>query len=100
MVSKVREAEPPPTTIIACVRGRTMAVKVRVELAGGDPLSVTRTVIWLVLGDWACVGVHENNPLPAPMLAPPPTGWLSRLKLSVCGGVSGSLADTWKVMVC
>src|SRR3989442_4906589 len=48
----------------------TMTVKLRVSLAGGEPLSVTWTVIGLMLGPCASVGVQVNTPLVGLMLAP------------------------------
>src|SRR4051794_2541008 len=48
----------------------TTTKKVLVSLKGGEPPSVTRTVIMFVLGPWASVGVHVKMPLVAFTLAP------------------------------
>src|SRR6185295_15915753 len=72
-------------------------VKVRVAFIGGAPLSVTRTVTVLVLGTCAALGAHENKPPLTPIVAPP--GAASRLKLSVWGGLSVSVALTVKLSV-
>src|SRR6185436_13408725 len=69
----------------------TMTVKVLVSLPEGEPLSVTRTVIELVLGPWASVGVQLKRPLLELIEAPLGTP-ASRLKMSVCAGTSLSEA--------
>src|SRR5262245_14956490 len=48
----------------------TTTVKLFVSLNGGEPVSVTRTVIVLVLGPCASLGVHVNRPVLGWMLAP------------------------------
>jgi hypothetical protein len=61
----------------------------------GTPLSCTITESVLVLGACAAVGVQVNTPpgvMLAPVGAPPP-----RLKVSVCGGWSVSVALTVKL---
>src|SRR5580765_5164420 len=69
----------------------TTTMKLRVSLEGGEPSSVTRTVIRLVLGPCASVGVQENTPLVGLMLARAgPPG--SKLKVSVLAGMSASVA--------
>src|SRR6185503_15611892 len=69
----------------------TVIVNVRASLAGGDPSSVTRTVIGLVLGPCASLGVQVKRPLleliEAPLGAP-----ASRLNVRVCAGTSLSEA--------
>src|SRR5436190_327657 len=70
----------------------TMTVKLRVSLEGGEPSSVTRTVIRFVLGPWASVGVQVNTPLVALMLAPVGASG-SKLKVRVLAGRSGSVAE-------
>ena len=48
----------------------TVTENVLVSLNAGEPLSVTRTVMLVIIGPCASVGVHEKIPLEAPMLAP------------------------------
>src|SRR6185503_9218028 len=71
----------------------TTTVKLRVSLSGGAPSSVTRTVIVLVPGPSATVGVQVNTPLLALMLAPAGAPG-SKLKVNVFAGKSGSVAVT------
>src|SRR5206468_2178489 len=59
-------------------------------LRGGAPLSVTRTVIKLVLGPCASVGVQLSTPVLASRRTP--VGAETRPKLSVLAGRSASLA--------
>src|SRR5207247_1595121 len=59
----------------------TTTVKLLVSLDGGAPLSVTRTVIRLVLGPWASVGVHVSTPLLGFKFTP--AGADTRLKVNV-----------------
>src|SRR5580765_6990251 len=74
----------------------TVMVKNRAALRVPNPLSVTRTVIGFVLGPCASVGVQVNTPETGSIAAP--TGApASRLKVRVCAGVSGSVAETVKV---
>src|SRR5437867_11296717 len=47
----------------ALFTSRTTTVKLLVALRGGAPLSVTRTVIRLVLGPCASVGVQLSTPV-------------------------------------
>src|SRR6266571_5667449 len=68
----------------------TTTVKLLVSLDCGAPLSVTRTVIRLVLGPWASVGVQVSTPVLGFKLTPP--GADTRLKVNVFTGKSGSLA--------
>src|SRR5262245_9290436 len=56
----------------------TTARKLCVALSGGEPLSVTRTLIVFALG-WPGLGVHVNTPLLGLMLAP--TGADTRLNV-------------------
>ena len=69
-----------------------------VALRVGEPLSVTTTVIVLVLGPWASVGVQVIRPLAGLMVMP--IGGERRLKVRMLGGRSGSVAeaDTDKVV--
>src|SRR5580765_3676075 len=79
----------------------TMTVKLAVSLSGGEPLSVTRRVMKLMLGSCASVGVQLNTPLLGSRLTP--SGAESRLKVSVLAGrsrsvtalVSTSVASPW-----
>src|SRR5688572_33496118 len=48
----------------------TVTLKLSVSPSGGDLLSVTRTVLRLVLGLCACVGVQDSTPLTGSRLAP------------------------------
>src|SRR5213076_2586328 len=68
----------------------TMTLKLRASLEGGEPLSVTRTVIGFVLGPCASVGVQVNTPVFASRLTP--VGAETRLKVKVLAGTSGSPA--------
>src|SRR5881397_4209753 len=68
----------------------TTTVKLLVSLDGGAPLSITRTVIRLVLGPWASVGVHVSTPLLGFKFTP--AGADTRLKVNVLAGRSASLA--------
>src|SRR5436305_576087 len=66
---------------------------VSVSLAGGEPLSVTRMTMELVLGPWDSVGVQVNPPVAA--LIDAPAGAPGSIeKLRICAGISGSLAVT------
>src|SRR5439155_10949011 len=66
----------------------TMMVKLLVALRGGRPLSVTFTVIRLVLGPWASVGVHASTPVSESSVIP--AGADNRFKVIVLAGRSGS----------
>src|SRR5206468_10792840 len=68
----------------------TTTVKLLVSLDCGVPLSVTRTVIRLVLGPWASVGVQLSTPLLESRFTP--AGADTRLKVNVLAGRSASLA--------
>src|SRR6266550_2053089 len=68
----------------------TTTVKFLVSLDGGAPLSVTRTVIRLVLGPWASVGVQVSTPLLGFRFTP--AGAATKLKVKVLAGRSASLA--------
>ena len=74
----------------------TTTVNVLESLRAGEPLSVTRTVITFVPRPCASVGVQLNSPLvgliDAPAGAPE-----SKLKVSVCVGISESVAVTVKL---
>src|SRR5207249_12127599 len=52
------------------ITSRTTTVKLLVALRGGAPLSVTRTVIKLVLGPCASVGVQLSTPVLASRRTP------------------------------
>src|ERR1044071_6233679 len=67
-----------------------MTVKLLVSLAGGAPLSVTRTVIRLVLGPWASVGVQVSTPLVESKFTP--AGPDTKVNVNVFAGRSASLA--------
>src|SRR4030095_9802390 len=69
----------------------TITVIVVVSLMAGWPLSVTRTVMTLVLGPCASVGVQLTAPEFGLIVAPAGTG-ASRLNVSVCAGASESVA--------
>src|SRR5437667_4633759 len=68
----------------------TVTVKLPVVLSGGEPLSVTRTVMRLVLRSCASVGVQVNTPLPGSRLAP--SGADTSSKEMALAGTSGSVA--------
>ena len=68
----------------------TATVKLLVSLNGGEPSSVTRTVMRLVLGRCASVGVQVSTPLLGSKLTP--SGADTRLKVSVLAGRSESVA--------
>src|SRR5437867_422611 len=74
----------------ALFTSRTTTVKLLVALRGGAPLSVTRTVIKLVLGPCASVGVQGSTQDLASRRTP--YGAETRPKLSVLAGRSASLA--------
>src|SRR5205814_6002824 len=74
----------------ALFTSRTTTVKLLVALRGGAPLSVRRTVIKLVLGPCASVGVQLSTPVLASRRTP--VGAETRPKLSVLVGRSASLA--------
>ena len=69
----------------------TVTVNDFVSLRGGEPLSVTLTVIVLVLGPCASVGVQEIAPLLGLIVIP--AGGETRLKVSVLVGISESVAE-------
>ncbi len=73
----------------------TIMVKVCQSDNGGLPSSVTRTVIWLVLGPWFSLGRQLKVPLMGSMNAPSGAP-ASRLKKNVCAGKSTSAALTVK----
>src|SRR5215475_6396177 len=66
--------------------------------SGGEPLSVTTTVIVFVLGPWASLGVQVINPLAGLIVIP--VGGDRRLNIRMFAGMSGSVAeaDTDKVV--
>src|SRR2546425_468993 len=74
----------------------TITVKDLVSLNTGEPLSVTRTVMLLVLGPWASVGVHVNAP-DDPLIVAPDGAPGSRLNVNVCAGTSASVAVAVKL---
>src|SRR4051812_38504947 len=67
-----------------------MALKERLVLRFGEPLSVTMTVKALVLGRAFAAGVQVKLPVLGLIFAP--FGVLPRLKVNVCAGKSVSLA--------
>src|SRR5439155_11530853 len=67
----------------------TTTVKLSLTLNGGEPLSVTCTVIRLVLGPWISVGVHLKTPVFESRVIP--AGADTRVKLSELSGMSGSI---------
>src|SRR3989442_15189366 len=69
----------------------TTTVKLRASLEGGEPSSVTRTVIRFVLGPCASVGVQVNRPFVELMLAPSGAPG-SKLNVRLLAGRSGSVA--------
>src|SRR5437762_3328331 len=69
----------------------TVTTKLLVAPRGGEPSSVTRTVIVLVLGPCASVGVHGMWPVAGVMLIP--VGWPIILNVSVLVGMSESVAE-------
>src|SRR5207245_2798333 len=68
----------------------TMTVKLLVSLSGGVPLSVTRTVMTLVLGPCALVGVQVSTPVAEFSVIP--LGPATRANVSVLAGISESVA--------
>src|SRR5204863_155137 len=68
----------------------TTTLKLLVSLDGGTPLSVTRTVIKLVLGPWASVGVQVSTPLLGSRSTP--VGADTKPKVNVLAGRSASIA--------
>src|SRR4051812_23910240 len=73
----------------------TTIVIVSVALNGGEPLSVTRTVMRLVDGPWASVGVQVNTPLFGSIAAPAGAP-AANVNGNACAGRSGSVADAVK----
>src|ERR1043166_9332058 len=69
----------------------TVTVKLCAALRGGEPSSVTRTVMRLVLGPCASVGLQVNTPLVGWIRAPAGAPG-SRLNVSALAGRSASLA--------
>ena len=90
-----------PSSLIICSAGTvnegarftsvTTTVKLPVSLEGGEPSSVTRTVIRFVLGPCASVGVQVKTPFVELMLAPAGAPG-SKLNVSVFAGRSSSVA--------
>src|SRR5436190_1405149 len=68
----------------------TKTVKLLVALRAGTPLSVTFTVIRLVLGPWASLGVQVSTPLLGSRFTP--VGAETRLKVNTFAGKSESVA--------
>src|SRR5713101_6380441 len=95
------EIMPPDVWLMPVIRGagNTAIWNVRVALRFGVPPSVTRTVAALVLPACAADGVQLNWPVNGLIVAPG-GALLSRLKVSVSGGKSGSEADAVKLRVC
>src|SRR6058998_2692908 len=63
----------------------TITVKVFASLKAGEPLSVTRIVIVLVLGPCASPGVQLNSPVDG-LIDAPAGAPASRLNVSACAG--------------
>ena len=77
---------------------RAITLKLAEAWPAGIPLSVTRTVMTLVVGPCASLGVHVNTPA---LVIDAPVGMAPcRAKVSCCVGKSPSLADAVKVTVC
>src|SRR2546425_8801264 len=74
----------------ATLTSLTTTVKLRLSLSAGVPLSVTLTVITLVLGPCASVGIQVSTPVFASSCTP--VGAETRLKVSVLAGTSASAA--------
>src|SRR6266704_3227980 len=68
----------------------TMTVKLLVSLSGGLPLSVTRTLMTLVLGPCASLGVQVSTPVAESSVMP--LGPATRANVKVLAGISGSVA--------
>src|SRR6266852_6114632 len=95
------------SSLIVCVDGTvsigalftslTMTVKLLVSLNGGLPLSVTRTVMTLVLGPCASVGVQFRTPMAESSVIP--LGTATKENVSVLAGISESVAELVTVMV-
>src|SRR5437773_1548179 len=79
-----------PYTTLFLSASVTTTVKLLVSLDSGTPLSVTFTIIRLVLGPWASVGVHVNTPLLGSRFTP--LGAETKLKVNAFAGRSASLA--------
>ena len=75
----------------ALLTSLTVTVNEFVLLNGGEPLSVTTTVIVLTLGPWASVGVQFIAPVLGFMDRP--AGGKTRLKVNVLAGISASVAE-------
>src|SRR6266702_965466 len=67
-----------------------MTVKLLVSLSGGMPLSVTSTVMTLVLGPCASLGVQVSTPVAESSVIP--LGPATKENVSVLAGISGSVA--------
>src|SRR5216683_1566672 len=67
-----------------------MTVKLLVSLNGGMPLSVTRTVMTLVLGPCASLGVQVRTPVAESSVIP--LGPATRANVRMLAGISGSVA--------
>src|SRR5260370_1268624 len=88
------------SSLIVCVGGTvkvgalftslTMTVKLLASLSGGIPLSVTRTVMTLVLGPCASVGVQVSTPVAESSVIP--FGAATKENVRVFAGISGSVA--------
>src|SRR5204863_174172 len=74
----------------------TVTVNVSTALSAGLPLSVTRTVIGVLAGPCASVGVQLKAPVEAPIVAPAGAPASSE-KVSVFAGTSESVAEAVKV---
>src|SRR5205809_504920 len=84
-----------PVTLTVWMTGdaamTTLTVKLRAALRAGEPSSVTRATIRLVLGPCASVGVQVSRPLLGLIVAPAGAPG-SRLNASALAGRSGSVA--------
>src|SRR5258708_6882492 len=75
----------------------TMMVKLLVSLSGRLPSSVTRTVMTLVLGPCASVGVQVRTPVTESSVIP--LGAATRVNVNELAGISGSVAELVTVKV-
>src|SRR5437867_375219 len=84
-----------PEALRDCMTGeaarKTLTVKLRVALRGGEPSSETRRASWRVLGPGASLGGQVNTPLLGWIRAPAGAPG-SRLNVSALAGRSASLA--------
>src|SRR5262245_8191585 len=82
----------------ALLTSLTVTLSDLASLSGGEPLSVTRTVMVFVLGPCASVGVQVSTPVPGLMLTPEGAPG-SRLNVRASAGKSASVATLTTVSV-